>query len=301
MPAKIFRIIFLMIANLFAAGFMVSCAQGPTKVYQTSPVQKAEDKVTGELTDIVITEDTVIVDARPAFEYSLAHLSGAIGIRPEDFNQKEKAFLGHLDKDLYFHSRRLARLGISPDTPVVVVGRGVMGAGEEGRVAWTLEYMGVKNVRFTSIDYFKLPLVTAESEPRKPETIWKPQEDPSLLVGRKAFLKASMKPTENTVIIDARPTAEYLNKVKSEHVKSAPDIGAINIPWTEFFDAKGMTNPKIKEKLQSVGITPEKTIYVIGNQGIESAAATMALRELGYQKAANFAGGYLELITMGKR
>lgn len=287
--------------SLISFLIFLGCAQGPTKVYQSSPVQISEVKVAGELGEILITENTVIVDARPAFEYSLAHLSGAIGLRPEDFNQKEKAFLGQLDKDLYFHTRRLARLGISQETPVVVVGRGVKGAGEEGRVAWTLKYLGVKNVRFTSIDYFKLPLISAESEPRKPEALWKPQEDASLVVNRKTFLNASMKPQANTVIIDARPTQEYLGKVKTEHVQSAPDIGAINIPWTEFFDVQGMTNTKIKEKLQSVSITPDKTIYVIGNYGIESAAVTMALRELGYSKAANFAGGYLELIALGKR
>jgi rhodanese-related sulfurtransferase len=31
--------------------------------------------------------------------------------------------------------------------------------------------------------------------------------------------------------------------------------------------------------------------------GTESAAVTMALRELGYTKAANFAGGYVELVA----
>jgi 3-mercaptopyruvate sulfurtransferase SseA len=51
----------------------------------------------------------------------------------------------------------------------------------------------------------------------------------------------------------------------------------------------------------SVGITENKEIFVIGNQGIESAAVTLALRDLGYKLAANYAGGYVELLAFAPR
>ena len=286
---------------LLLAILITGCAQKPTKVYESSPVQAVTGKASEPLAEIVITPETVIVDARPAFDYSVAHLSGSINLRPEDFTQREKAFLGLLETDLYFHSRKLARLGISPKTHVLVVGRGLNGGGEEGRVAWTLKYMGVQNVQFASIDNFKLPLINAESEPKAPATLWKPELQESLQISRKEFIKRSMKPHPDVVIIDARPVSEYLGKTKQPHLKNVPDIGAINIPWTEFFDVKGRVNLNVKEKLQSVGITENKKLYVIGNQGIESAAVTMALRELGYLQAANFAGGYSELIAFQRR
>jgi thiosulfate/3-mercaptopyruvate sulfurtransferase len=288
--------IFISVILIFTA-----CQQKPTKVYQSPEIKNATQKNADEPSEIQITEKMVIVDARPAFDYSVAHLSGSINLRPEDFTQREKPFIGLLENDLYFHSRKLARMGIGPETPVLVVGRGISGKGEEGRVAWTLKYMGLKNVQFAAIDNFKLPLVNVESEPKAPVTLWKPDLQSSLLVNRKEFIKHSMKPHADVVIIDARPVNEYLGKIKTEHVKSAPDIGAINIPWTDFFDLKGRLNSKVKEKLMSVGITENKEIFVIGNQGIESAAVTLALRDLGYKLAANYAGGYVELLAFTPR
>lgn len=287
---------FLLLLGLVA--ILSNCALKPTQVYESTKVQVASENKSN-LDQVKVTDDTIIIDARPAFEYSLSRLSGSINLRPEEFNQKEKAFRGVLEKDLFFHARRLARMGISLETPVIVVGRGPRGQGEEGRVAWTLKYLGLKNVQFVAIDYFNLPLVTAESEPRKPQSIWRPVVAEDLLVDRKDFVKQVSQPRLDTVIIDARPVAEYLGKVKKSEISgNIPDIGAINIPWSDFFDQKGLVDFSIRERLISVGIVPEKKIFVISNQGAESAAVTLALRQLGYAKAANYSGGYLELINV---
>lgn len=285
-----------LILILLSIGFLVGCKQAPTKVYQSVPTQVKES----EAKDIKITDKTVIVDARPAFEYTVAHLNGAINLRPEDFTQKEAPFFGYLDKDTFGLARYLASKGISPETPVVVVGRGLKGQGEEGRVAWTLKYLGVKDVRFASIDYFSMPLTSAEAPPREPTTIWKPDMDESLQVSRSEWIQAMKMPRvdmASPVLMDVRSAEEYLGKVSSKSQKSPPDVGAINVPWTEFFQKNGLVNETVKVRLQEVGITPERKIFVIANKGIESAAVTMALRELGFSKAANYAGGYVELMV----
>jgi len=284
---------------IFISIFWLGCQQTPTKVYQSVPTQTKEGAQAPQ--DIKVTDQTVIIDARPAFEYSVAHLNGAMNLRPEDFTQRESPLLGLLEKDLFGLARYLARKGISPQTPVVVVGRGIQGFGEEGRVAWTLKYLGVENVRFASIDYFSMPLTTAEAPPKAAAVIWKPEVDESLQVGRKEFVHEVMSPraeATSTVIMDVRPTEEYLGKISSKVVKPPPDIGAINIPWTEFFARNGLVHEPIKSKLQSLGITEARKILVIANKGIESAAVTLALRELGFPKAANYSGGYLELTAM---
>jgi thiosulfate/3-mercaptopyruvate sulfurtransferase len=180
------------------------------------------------------------------------------------------------------------------------VGRGLQGGGEEGRVAWTLRYLGVQNVKFASIDYFSMPLTAAEAPPKAPAVIWKPEINEDLQISRSEFVHEMMSPrmdTNATVIVDVRPAEEYLGKVSSKSVKPPPDIGAINIPWTEFFARNGTVNDSIKTKLQSLGITENRKILLIANKGIESAAVTLALRDLGYSKARNFSGGYLELTA----
>lgn len=278
---------------LLALNFWLGCQQSPTKVYETQQVTaKGGAQEPGK---IEITSSTIIADARPAFEYTVAHLNGSIALRPEDFTQKKAPFQGLLEMDHFSLTRRLARLGISPETPVVVVGRGPKGAGEEGRVAWTLKYLGVKDVRFAAIDYFSLPLSTSEAPPKKNAVIWKPELDESLLVSKEDF-QAAIK-DKSALIIDVRPSEVYLGKAGAPVEKKLKDIGAINIPWTEFLTPKGLTNTAIRPRLESVGITPQKRIYVISERGVESATVTLALRELGYAKASNFAGGYLQLSS----
>lgn len=277
--------------------FLVACQQMPTQVYQSQPITSKE-------TDgrIAITEQTVVVDARPAFEYSISHLNGSLHLRPEDFTQKESPYLGLLDADHFSLTRRLARYGISPETPVVVVGRGLEGQGEEGRMAWTLKYLGVRDVQFADVKYFSLPLSTAEAPPRENTTIWKPQINEALQASRtevSQLIKTPRAKFESTVLIDVRTSEEYLGKAKSKLKKTPPDIGAINIPWTEFLTPLGLPNKAVQVRLESIGITADRKLILISNQGVRSAAATMALQALGYGKAANFSGGYLELL--GKR
>jgi thiosulfate/3-mercaptopyruvate sulfurtransferase len=280
--------------------FWLGCQQTPTKVFQSVPTQVKEGADAKTKAEIQLTEQTVLVDARPAFDFSVSHLNGSINLRPEDFTQRESPMLGYLDADTFSLARYLARKGISPETPVVVVGRGLQGNGEEGRVAWTLKYLGVKDVSFASIDYFSIPLTTAEAPPKAAVPIWKPQVDETLQTERQPFISEMMRPRideDSTVIIDVRSAEEYLGKVSSKTTKPPPDIGAINIPWTEFFARNGLVNETIKTKLQSQGITEARKILVIANKGIESGAVTLALRMLGYGKASNYSGGYLELTS----
>lgn len=290
-----FGLIFFIIGFLFLQG----CAQAPTKMYESKPVEAKAN----EAAPVKVDDQTVILDARPAFQYAISHLNGSQNIQWSDFAQREYPYYGELEKDLFFHARRLARLGIDPATPVVIVGLGSSGHGEEGRVAWTLKVLGIKDVRFVNIDYFSIPLTSEEAPPRKNKPMWKPQEDFSLVVDRKTIIKLLARPrkSDSPVMIDVRLSKDYLGKKPSSFGKAIPDIGAMNIPWTEFFDSHGLMIPAMKQKLEAVGITSDKTLYVISEKGVESAGVTLALRQLGYKKAANFAGGYLELIEAPKK
>lgn len=273
---------------------MVGCQLTPTKVYETQPVTEKSGQE--------IPAGTIILDARPVFEYSLAHLNGAIPMRWEDFTQREEPFLGVLEVDQFFHARRLARLGIKQDSSVLVVGRGLQGEGEEGRLAWTLKVLGIKNVSFAHIDSFSLPLTKSEAPPRENVSMWKPIFDDSLVITREEFLTSVIKAKgtfDPPVVIDVRTEAQYLGKDSNYYSLHAPDIGAVNIPWTEFLTREGRANTQIKDRLQSVGINPNKKIICLDEKGVRSATVTLILRELGYSKATNFAGGYM--LLMGKR
>ena len=118
------------------------------------------------------------------------------------------------------------------------------------------------------------------------------------------FLKDVMRPRSGKdypAIIDVRAEAEYLGKdTSSYYAKNAPDLGAINISFKQFFNSDGSVNIAIKERLESVGILNSQKIYIIDDLGVRSAAVTLALRELGYLRSANFAGGYRYLMGQVK-
>lgn len=277
-------------ALAFALLFSIcSCQVSPTRVYESNS-PKAKNQV-----ELQIDEKTIFVDARPAFEYSVSHLNGAIPLRPEDFTQREAPFLGLLDLDLFSLTRHLARLGIAPDSKVVVVGRGPEGKGEEGRVAWTLRYLGVNNTRYASMAYFTKPLTASEAPPRLNAVIWKPELDSSLQISRDELLQEmkkseSLPVAEKAVLIDVRSSEQYLHSQAT-----SSQLNPINVPWTEFLSFKGLPNTEIKTKLEAIGIKTSRKVILISDQGIESALVTLVLKDLGYSRATNMSGGYLEL------
>ena len=271
--------------RLGALGLMLTlgCQLKPTVVHE----QLENKKIDGS----VVESKLVILDARPATEYLLSHLQGSYSVQWQDFSQVKAPFQGLLDPDLFYHARRLARYGITPQSQVVVVGNGLRGKGEEGRVAWTLKVLGISNVRISSLSQFSIPFSTQEPPPPANAAIWKPELQNDWLVEKAEFFE-KLKPPRQVVLIDVRPEDEFLEKRPSALGKKIRDLGAINIPWTEFLDEKGEPNSPIQGRLKAIGIDSEKEILVIDNEGVRSGLATFVLRELGFSRARNFAGGY---------
>lgn len=294
---------------LFAAAVLglSGCASRPTTANENPERRMEPVEQAGPLQ---VTPETTVLDARPAFEYSTGHIPSSISIQWSDFTEPQPAQRGILQGDTFAIARRLARLGITPDTKVVVVGRGLQGHGEEGRVAWMLAYLGVRNVRFADLEAFKGNLTTLPSEPPKNAPIWKPEVDESLNVSRQELLhvinhSGVHKPIaypEGAApvlyrIIDVRPTKEYLGKEGLGKSRPVPNMDAINIPWKEFFTPLMRPSQDLALQLQNVGVLPEHRVIVLGEEGVASAAATMALRALGYSKAGNYAGGLQDLMS----
>jgi thiosulfate/3-mercaptopyruvate sulfurtransferase len=174
------------------------------------------------LPDIEFADATVVIDARPSFVFGFEHIPRAINLQWDDFSQAEPSQKGVLQSDLFSVARRLARLGISPESKVIVVGRGLHGIGEEGRIAWMLAYLGVSRVSMIDIQAVKGKLLhtdlsgtTAEGKPEakydenltdqdkadrarraaeesapdvRAVAMWKPELDDSLLATRAELL-----------------------------------------------------------------------------------------------------------------
>ena len=73
-------------------------------------------------------------------------------------------------------------------------------------------------------------------------------------------------------------------------------MGAINIPWQQFFTPAMRVNEATFKQLTAMGYTPNERILIIDENGISSAAVTMAFRQMGFGNTANYSGGLQDLI-----
>ncbi|MEK2645848.1 sulfurtransferase [Bdellovibrio sp. BCCA] len=273
----------LLVASLLAV--LVGCQQKPTKIVTQEPV--IGENITAER---LMKDNPVILDARPSFEFNLAHVPGAINVRWEDFSQQNPKSRGLLQPDLFSLARRLSLIGVDPQTKVLVLGKGPQGAGEEGRVAWTLKVLGVKEVYTVLHTSYREMNPTKEAPLVQNKPYWKPDVAETLTTDFKDFKNMVSKADSSLVVIDVRSAQEYAlrNLSQIKDVKAS----VINMNWTEFFGEKGLPEKKIESALYEKNISKDTKILVISNHGVRSGAVTYALNFLGYKKASNFAGGY---------
>lgn len=277
---------FLFLLSALSLAILVSCQMSPTKVTREEPV--LVESITAEK---LLQDKPVLLDARPAFEFNLAHVPGAINIRWEDFSQTHPQSRGVLQADLFSVARRLALIGIDPETPVVVLGQGSQGAGEEGRIAWTLRVLGVKKVHtLVHSSYRKMNTSTESPPPVKNKPYWKPVVAEPLMVDAKRFKSAVTQNLKPVVVLDVRSLEEFnlRNLSKDKKVK----VPVVNLEWREFFSAQGWPSKASEQRLQEEGVGKDSVILVISNHGVRSGAVTYALDFLGYKNVRNFAGGY---------
>lgn len=277
---------FMMLA--IAGLAVIGCQVKPTKMTAEESVQS-----TAVTAETLMQGQPVLLDARPAFEFNLSHVPGAINVRWEDFSQSNPMSRGVLQNDLFAVARRLSLVGIDPDTKVLVLGKGRQGAGEDGRIAWTLKVLGIKNVYTVVHSSFRgmNPDPTKAGPEIKNKPYWKPVINEALAITAKDFKKQVTQENPKAFVLDVRASEEFnlRNLSKEKGVKAQ----VTNIEWKEFFDDKGLPTLKSAEvRLLQAGLTKETPILVVSTHGVRSGAVTYALQSLGYSKVQNFAGGY---------
>lgn len=262
---------------------VISCQQMPTKVVSQESVQGGDQK----LLEMFKKNNPVVLDVRSPFDFNLMHMPGAINVRWEDFSQTETHSRGLLQRDLFAIARRLSLIGIDPDSKVLVVGKGIRGNGEDGRVAWTLKVLGVKDVMTLNHDYFREANPREANPPVENKSYWKPSVDDTLAIEGRDF--KTLATDAKTVILDVRSLPEFQqeNITKSKAVKAT----VVNLDWKQMFQENGMPKSNLESLLASKNVTKDQIVLVMSNHGVRSGAAVYALRAAGYRQARNFAGG----------
>ncbi len=268
--------------------FLSACQVKPTKVVSEEKLAKPAIKGAE-----ILQRNPVILDVRPAFEFNLAHTPGAVNVRWEDFSQQSPSSRGVPLVDRFSMARRFSLIGVDLDTPVVVIGKGLSGMGEEGRVAWILKLLGVRDVTTLNATLLKDRSITRESPAIKNRPYWKPLESSfeAMMISRQDFKKAMTDPSVS--ILDVRGAQE----VSLQSLRSRKDIKAAfhSLPWQDFFNDIGAPSEKVLETLKSKGLTAEANLIIISNHGVRSGAVTYSLQQLGWKRVRNFSGGYEQL------
>lgn len=265
---------------------MIACSSPETRLREefeipTWQIQKLKDLAKKP----VIAKDSIYLDARPFFLYQLSHIEKAYHMNPEDFfSSNTKTGKVSFTTKHYFNARRFSRYGVAPQIPVISVGRGVDGDGEEWLLALYLEYLGVENI--IAINPSSMSFKEGNVIPVLPnsEKIWKPKLVDNLIMDDQSLNSIRKKNdlnSNNTLIVDTRDAQTYLNS----SLTTLNDIPRVNIPWREFIDANSRPNPKIFDSLINVGLRPEKRILCYGSKPGHAAVACMVLREMGFSNA----------------
>lgn len=251
---------------------------------QTSSESSAPEKLFGSSEEKLRTflgRKPVVLDARKALDFSVSHPPGAVNVDWRDFS---KAGSGWLLDDDFSIARRLSLWGIDPETPVLVIGNAQEGQGEEGRLAWMLKYLGVKDVQIADWKVLRSTIPRQES-PVKNKIIWKPKPNDDYVATREDLKPDSIG--HEGVILDVTGVAENSQIF-------TPPIVVKKIFWKDFITERGLPDQNARLKLDENKITKEKYVYVVSENGLTSGLVTYILREWGY-RAKNFAGGYEDL------
>lgn len=264
---------------------ITQCQHKPTIVTETTEVpfqrliQEAHKKID-------LAEETLVIDARSSFSYSMAHLPESINLHWADFvasRGREAWLLGEEPQQL---ARRLQLKGVHPDRSIVILGDGLQGEGEEAWLAWLLAFLGVEKVQVASINLFQNRLTNQVTEPKMNAEPWKPELQPQMQLNCRKFKELVNESKGSISIIDVRKKSAYFNKPYGQQ-----NLNSINIPWRNFFTQEGRVARKMKNELRGLGYQPSQPLVVLADYTLQSGAVSYALTSLGFRKVQNLAPG----------
>ncbi len=191
----------------------------------------------------------------------------------------------------------MERLGIGDSHAVVVYDD----TGNTGTIAprlwWALNYYGHPEVRVLNGGWTKWVSegrpVTTEVPPYPP-AVFTPRVCPGWKVGAVEVRAVLSDP--KVVLVDCRSPKEFTGEIgRGERKGHIP--GAVNVPVVRFLDPGGKTwkDPaEIRKLLEAAGVTPDRRVITYCNAGIAASVGLVALKLLGYEDTANFAGSWYE-------
>ena len=240
--------------------------------------------------------DLVIIDIRGEADFAKAHVPGSIRSDHPGIWRGKNGVVPPITQ----LEAGLTGLGVANGKTVVIVpaGKDATEFGAAARVYWTLKYLGHDAVAILDGGWkawatdSALPVAGGEEVAKKASTPFVAKVQPELLATTD---QVAAKLDTATVLVDARPEAQYLGKDKVAAATRFGHIpGAVSLDQARFYDA--VTN-RLKPKDALLSLLPDELrdktdadVVSYCNTGWWSATNWFVLHELlGYDNAALYA------------
>ncbi len=204
---------------------------------------------------------------------------------------------GRLHRDLEKVRRYFEAAGVRHDRPVLVYGAMRDGWGEEGRIWWSLRYLGHPHVYILDggiQHWVRAGAPTARRAAPRPS---RPGHLPSRIeAGWRADWKRvdELRQQPSATIIDVRTREEYDGATPFWSSRGGHVPGARWLYWKALIDDDGRILPReeLRAELIKVGAQPDRPLITYCTGGVRSAFVIAAARQAGYTAAANYDGSW---------
>lgn len=264
---------------------------------------KSVDELKESLDDKQV--ELVVLDVRSHLQdpdsgrekYEAGHIPGAYYLHlADDLSSEVKEHGGnHPLPDLEVFSKKLAELGITKDSTVVVYDD--KNNTFAPRAWWLLRYVGVEKSyvlaggfrAWEEVGYE----VTKEIPAKNPVTFTPDVQENNTVT----MEEVRDRNRDNTVLIDSRAFERYIGKTEPLYDKKGHIPGAKNYFWLDLYDEAG--NWKSKEALMDhfAGLQDAEEIIVSCGSGISATPNILALKMLGFDNVKLYPGSFSDWIS----
>lgn len=244
---------------------------------------------------LVESRSALVLDAREALPFLVAHLPGAVRVHWTDLVDASSPVPG-TQAPPEETARRLGAAGIGRDDAVLIYGDPSKGV-EDGRLAWAFHCAGKTDARVLAGG---LPRWIAGGGPVErgpgrahPPRPFAPGEVPQVSVLKEEVLRAVR--TGDAHVVDCRSAAEFEGRAPLTARRRGRIPGARHLPHTSLLrrDGAPLAPEEVRDLVGHLGITPDRPVYCYCGIGARSAQAWLVLRAAGYD-VRNYDGSWNE-------
>lgn len=193
---------------------------------------------------------------------------------------------------------RFGELGVSDLRPVLVYGAADQGWGEEGRIWWTLRYLGHPQVFILDGGvraWVRAGRPVAEAATRgRGVGRWRPVVQARLRARARELADAPRR--NDVIVVDVRTREEFEGATPYLSPRGGHVPGALHLEWRRLLADDGRLLPRaeLERRLAAADLRPDARVIAYCTGGVRSAFFAAVLSHLGYSDAANFDGSWWE-------